>query len=187
MPAWWIPVINSMEYAQVFGEETVPFPAHLAKRPRKVPAGLLKTRKLFGFSAPFEGAPHTINPLCLLSPAAARSARLWAAAMTATRLTFAPSSFRLRLGATAARTVQLQHPLGSRGNGMASQAQMDAPSSCGRSPAGRPQLVRLQQIGHRWRSVPKSQWAGKVCATPSPSTQAELSHGRVRAGAGTTG
>nr|YP_002048857.1 anchor polypeptide LCM [Paulinella chromatophora]ACB42647.1 anchor polypeptide LCM [Paulinella chromatophora] len=53
-------IVNSMEYAQVFGEETVPYLRDLGEEAQES-AGWGSNRKLFRFSAPFEGAPQYIT------------------------------------------------------------------------------------------------------------------------------
>jgi phycobilisome core-membrane linker protein len=53
-------LVNSMEYARVFGEETVPFLRDLGEEAQES-AGWGSNRKLFRFSAPFEGAPQYIT------------------------------------------------------------------------------------------------------------------------------
>ena len=53
-------LVNSMEYAQVFGEETVPYLRDLGEEAQES-AGWGSNRKLFRFSAPFEGAPQYIT------------------------------------------------------------------------------------------------------------------------------
>ncbi|MFM8276314.1 MAG: phycobilisome rod-core linker polypeptide, partial [Cyanobium sp.] len=53
-------LVDSMEYARVFGEETVPYLRDLGEEAQES-AGWGSTRKLFRFSAPFEGAPQYIT------------------------------------------------------------------------------------------------------------------------------
>lgn len=53
-------LINTMEYAQVFGEETVPYLRDLGEEAQES-AGWGSHRKLFRFSAPFEGAPQYVT------------------------------------------------------------------------------------------------------------------------------
>jgi phycobilisome core-membrane linker protein len=53
-------LVNSMEYARVFGEETVPYLRDLGEEAQES-AGWGSNRKLFRFSAPFEGAPQYIT------------------------------------------------------------------------------------------------------------------------------
>ena len=53
-------LVNSREYAQTFGEETVPFLRDLGEEAQES-AGWGSNRKLFRFSAPFEGAPQYVT------------------------------------------------------------------------------------------------------------------------------
>jgi phycobilisome core-membrane linker protein len=53
-------LVNSSEYARVFGEETVPYLRDLGEEAQES-AGWGSNRKLFRFSAPFEGAPQYIT------------------------------------------------------------------------------------------------------------------------------
>ena len=53
-------LVNCSEYAQTFGEETVPFLRDLGEEAQES-AGWGSNRKLFRFSAPFEGAPQYVT------------------------------------------------------------------------------------------------------------------------------
>jgi phycobilisome core-membrane linker protein len=53
-------IVNGMEYARVFGEETVPYLRDLGEEAQES-AGWGSNRKLYRFSAPFEGAPQYIT------------------------------------------------------------------------------------------------------------------------------
>ena len=53
-------LVNSAEYAQTFGEETVPYLRDLGTEAQES-AGWGSNRKLFNFSAPFDGAPQYIT------------------------------------------------------------------------------------------------------------------------------
>ena len=53
-------LVNSSEYAQTFGEETVPYLRDLGEEAQES-AGWGSNRKLFNFSAPFDGAPQYIT------------------------------------------------------------------------------------------------------------------------------
>ena len=53
-------IVNGMEYARVFGEETIPYLRDLGEEAQES-AGWGSNRKLFRFSAPFEGAPQYIT------------------------------------------------------------------------------------------------------------------------------
>ena len=53
-------LVNSSEYAQSFGEETVPYLRDLGTEAQES-AGWGSNRKLFNFSAPFDGAPQYVT------------------------------------------------------------------------------------------------------------------------------
>ena len=53
-------LVNSSEYAQTFGEETVPYLRDLGEEAQES-AGWGSNRKLFNFSAPFDGAPQYVT------------------------------------------------------------------------------------------------------------------------------
>ncbi len=53
-------LVNGLEYARVFGEETVPYLRDLGEEAQES-AGWGSNRKLFRYSAPFEGAPQYIT------------------------------------------------------------------------------------------------------------------------------
>ena len=53
-------MVNSMEYARVFGEETVPYLRDLGEEAQES-AGWGSNRKLFRFSAPFDGGPQYLT------------------------------------------------------------------------------------------------------------------------------
>lgn len=53
-------IVNGMEYARVFGEEAIPYLRDLGEEAQES-AGWGSNRKLFRFSAPFEGAPQYIT------------------------------------------------------------------------------------------------------------------------------
>ena len=53
-------LVNSSEYAQAFGEETVPYLRDLGTEAQES-AGWGSNRKLFNFSAPFDGAPQYVT------------------------------------------------------------------------------------------------------------------------------
>ena len=53
-------LVNSAEYAQTFGEETVPYLRDLGTEAQES-AGWGSNRKLFNFSAPFDGAPQYVT------------------------------------------------------------------------------------------------------------------------------
>ena len=53
-------LVDSIEYARVFGEETVPYLRDIGEEAQES-AGWGSNRKLFRFSAPFEGAPQYVT------------------------------------------------------------------------------------------------------------------------------
>ena len=148
-------LINGREYAQVFGEETVPYLRDLGEEAQES-AGWGSNRKLFRFSAPFEGAPQYItlyssyrqplpdqhvygggnDPLALTYGAIFPSGT----ASVATR----PAPF----GYDTRRILV--------GNGMAQPGQMDSPQFRASNPRRvGPRVVRLQQIATGGSSVPR--------------------------------
>jgi phycobilisome core-membrane linker protein len=148
-------LINSREYAQVFGEESVPYLRDLGEEAQES-AGWGSNRKLFRFSAPFEGAPQYItlyssyrqslpdqhvygggnDPLALNYGAIFPSGT----ASVATR----PAPF----GYDTRRILV--------GNGMAQPGQMDSPQFRASNPRRvGPRVVRLQQIATGGSSVPR--------------------------------
>jgi phycobilisome core-membrane linker protein len=166
-------LVNSMEYARVFGEETVPFLRDLGEEAQES-AGWGSNRKLFRFSAPFEGAPQYVtlyaayrqpladqhpygggnDPLALTYGAIFPSAT----ANVATR----PAPF-----SAATRRILI-------GNGMAQPGQMDSPAFRSAKPRRvGPRVVRLQQIATGGNSVPRRGGQPSVRGTER-STQAVI-------------
>ncbi len=148
-------LINTLEYGRVFGEETVPYLRDLGEEAQES-AGWGSNRKLFRFSAPFEGAPQYVtlyagyrqplpdqhaygggnDPLGLTYGAIFPSAT----ASVATR----PAPF----GYDTRRILV--------GNGMAQPGQMDSPQFRRSIPRRvGPKVVRLQQIATGGNSVPR--------------------------------
>ncbi|MFM2158835.1 MAG: hypothetical protein RLZZ124_1309, partial [Cyanobacteriota bacterium] len=166
-------LINTMEYAQVFGEETVPYLRDIGEEAQES-AGWGSNRKLFRFSAPFEGAPQYVtlyasyrqpfadqhpygggnDPLGLNYGAIFPSGT----ASVATRP--APFSYDTR------RILV--------GNGMRQPGQMNSPQFRASSPrkAG-PKVVRLQQIATGGASVPRRGGQPSIRNTEA-STQAVI-------------
>ncbi|MEX1316192.1 MAG: phycobilisome rod-core linker polypeptide [Synechococcaceae cyanobacterium] len=166
-------LLNSMEYARVFGEETVPFLRDLGEEAQES-AGWGSNRKLFRFSAPFEGAPQYVtlyasyrqpladqhpygggnDPLALTYGAIFPSAT----AKVATRP--APFSYDTR-------RILI-------GNGLALPGQMDSPQFRQASPRKvGPRVIRLRQIATGGNSVPRRGGQPSVRNTES-STQAVI-------------
>jgi phycobilisome core-membrane linker protein len=166
-------LINTMEYAQVFGEETVPYLRDIGEEAQES-AGWGSHRKLFRFSAPFEGAPQYVtlyasyrqpfadqhpygggnDPLGLNYGAIFPSGT----ANVATRP--APFSYDTR------RILV--------GNGMRQPGQMNSPQFRASTPrkAG-PKVVRLQQIATGGASVPRRGGQPSIRNTEA-STQAVI-------------
>ena len=166
-------LINTMEYAQVFGEETVPYLRDIGEEAQES-AGWGSNRKLFRFSAPFEGAPQYVtlyasyrqpfadqhpygggnDPLGLNYGAIFPSGT----ANVATR----PAPF----GYDTRRILV--------GNGMRQPGQMNSPQFRASVPrkAG-PKVVRLQQIATGGSSVPRRGGQPSIRNTEA-STQAVI-------------
>ncbi|MCT0225732.1 phycobilisome rod-core linker polypeptide [Synechococcus sp. CS-1328] len=166
-------LINTQEYARVFGEETVPYLRDLGEEAQES-AGWGSHRKLFRFSAPFEGAPQYItlyasyrqpfgdqhpygggnDPLGLNYGAIFPSGT----ANVATR----PAPF-----AYDARRILI-------GNGMSQPGQMDSPQFRKATPRRvGPKVVRLQQIATGGNSVPRRGGQPSIRGTEA-STQAVI-------------
>lgn len=166
-------LVNSMEYARVFGEETVPFLRDLGEEAQES-AGWGSNRKLFRFSAPFEGAPQYVtlyasyrqpladqhvygggnDPLGLTYGAIFPSAT----AMVSTRP--APFSYDTR-------RILI-------GNGLEQPGQMDSAQFRQATPRKvGPRVVRLRQIATGGGSVPRRGGQPSVRNTES-STQAVI-------------
>nr|AUG32145.1 anchor polypeptide LCM [Paulinella longichromatophora] len=163
-------IVNSMEYAQVFGEETVPYLRDLGEEAQES-AGWGSNRKLFKFSAPFEGAPQYItlyasyrqplgdqhpyggsnDPIALTYGAIFPSAT---ASVSTRPAYFGYDTRRILLG-----------------NGMNQPGQMNSPQF--RSSKSRrvgPKIVRMEQISTGGSSVPSRSGQPSIRGTES-STQ----------------
>lgn len=166
-------LINTQEYAQTFGEETVPYLRGLGEEAQES-AGWGSNRKLFRFSAPFEGAPQYITlyasyrqPLPDQHPYGGGNDPLGlnygaifpsGTASVATR----PAPFN---GDTRRILV---------GNGMAEPGQMDSPQFRASTPRRvGPKVVRLQQIATGGSSVPRRGGQPSIRGTEA-STQAVI-------------
>ena len=166
-------LVNSMEYARVFGEETVPYLRDLGEEAQES-AGWGSNRKLFRFSAPFEGAPQYVtlyasyrqpfadqhpygggnDPLALTYGAIFPSGT----ANVATR----PSPFSYD-----SRRILV-------GNGMAQPGQMNTAQFRKAMPRRvGPKVMRLQQIATGGNSVPRRGGQPSVRNTEA-STQAVI-------------
>jgi len=166
-------LINTQEYARVFGEETVPYLRDLGEEAQES-AGWGSNRKLFRFSAPFEGAPQYVtlynsyrqpfpdqhvygggnDPLALNYGAIFPSGT----ATVATRpAPYGYDSRRLLIG-----------------NGLAQPGQMDSAQFRQARPRRvGPKVVRLQQIATGGSSVPRRGGQPSIRGTEA-STQAVI-------------
>jgi phycobilisome core-membrane linker protein len=166
-------LINSMEYARVFGEETVPYLRDLGEEAQES-AGWGSNRKLFQFSAPFEGAPQYVTlyaayrqPLADQhvygggnDPIGLQYGAIFPSATASVATRPAPHGYRTR------RLLV--------GNGMESPGQMDSPGFRSSQPRRvGPKVVRLQQIATGGSSKPKRGGLANIRNTES-STQAVI-------------
>ena len=166
-------LVNSSEYAQTFGEETVPFLRDLGEEAQES-AGWGSNRKLFRFSAPFEGAPQYVTlyasyrqPLADQhvygggnDPVGNQYGAIFPSATATVSTRPAPYGYDTRRLLIS--------------NGMASPGQMD--SGQFRSSRPRkvgPRVMRLQQIATGGAAVPKRGGQPSIRNTES-STQAVI-------------
>ncbi len=166
-------LVNSMEYARVFGEETVPFLRDLGEEAQES-AGWGSNRKLFRFSAPFEGAPQYVTlyasyrqPLADQHPYGGGNDPL--------ALTYG-AIFPSGTAKVATRPAPFSYDTRRIliGNGMAQPGQMDSPGFRRATPRRvGPKVVRLQQIATGGNSVPRRGGQPSVRGTES-STQAVI-------------
>ena len=166
-------LVNSMEYARVFGEETVPFLRDLGEEAQES-AGWGSNRKLFRFSAPFEGAPQYVTlyaayrqPLADQHPYGGGNDPLG--------LTYG-AIFPSGTAKVATRPAPFSYDTRRIliGNGMAQPGQMDSPGFRRSTPRRvGPKVVRLQQIATGGNSVPRRGGQPSVRGTES-STQAVI-------------
>jgi len=148
-------LVNGMEYARVFGEETVPYLRDLGEEAQES-AGWGSNRKLFRFSAPFEGAPQYITlyasyrqPLPDQHPYGGGNDPLG--------LTYG-AIFPSGTASVATRPAPFRYD--SRrllvGNGMAQPGPMNSPQFRKSTPRRvGPRVVRLQQIATGGSSTPR--------------------------------
>ncbi len=166
-------LVNSMEYARVFGEETVPFLRDLGEEAQES-AGWGSNRNLFRFSAPFEGAPQYVTlyaayrqPLADQHPYGGGNDPL--------ALTYGaifPSGTAKVATRPAPFTYDTRRIL--IGNGLALPGQMDSTDFRKASPRRiGPRVVRLQQIATGGNSLPRRGGQPSVRGTES-STQSVI-------------
>ena len=148
-------LVNSMEYARVFGEETVPFLRDLGEEAQES-AGWGSNRKLFRFSAPFEGAPQYVT-LYASYRQAFPDQHAYGGGNDPLALTYG-AIFPSGTASVATRSAPVSYD--SRriliGNGINQPGQMASPQFRQSVPRRvGPKVVRLQQIATGGNSVPR--------------------------------
>ncbi len=166
-------LVNGMEYARVFGEETVPYLRDLGEEAQES-AGWGSNRKLFRFSAPFEGAPQYITlyasyrqPLADQHPYGGGNDPL--------ALTYG-AIFPSGTASVATRPAPFSYDARRLliGNGMAQPGQMDSDQFRKATPRRvGPRVVRLQQIATGGSALPSRGGQPSVRGTEA-STQAVI-------------
>ncbi|MCT0230583.1 phycobilisome rod-core linker polypeptide [Synechococcus sp. CS-1324] len=148
-------LINTLEYGQVFGEETVPYLRDLGEEAQES-AGWGSNRKLFRFSAPFEGAPQYIT-LYASYRQALPDQHVYGGGNDPLGLNFG-AIFPSGTASVATRPAPFGYDTRRIlvGNGMAQPGQMDSPQFRASAPRRvGPRVVRLQQIATGGGSVPR--------------------------------
>ena len=166
-------LINTMEYAQVFGEETVPYLRDIGEEAQES-AGWGSNRKLFRFSAPFEGAPQYVTLYASYrqpyadqhpygggnDPLGLNYGAIFPSGTASVSTRPAPLSYDTR------RILV--------GNGMRQPGQMNSPQFRASVPRKLgPKVVRLQQIATGGASVPRRGGQPSIRNTEA-STQAVI-------------
>ena len=166
-------LINTLEYARVFGEETVPYLRDLGEEAQES-AGWGSNRKLFRFSAPFEGAPQYVTLYASYRQPFADQ-HVYGGGNDPLALNYGaifPS------GTASVATRPAPYGYDSRriliGNGLAQPGQMDSVQFRKASPRRvGPKVVRLQQIATGGSSVPRRGGQPSIRGTEA-STQAVI-------------
>ena len=166
-------LVNSSEYAQTFGEETVPYLRDLGEEAQES-AGWGSNRRLFKFSAPFEGAPQYVTlyasyrqPLADQhvygggnDPVGNQYGAIFPSGTASVSTRPAPFSYDTRRLLVS--------------NGIAQPGQMDSPQFRGSRPRKvGPRVVRLQQIATGGAAMPRRSGQPSIRNTES-STQAVI-------------
>ena len=166
-------LINTMEYAQVFGEETVPYLRDIGEEAQES-AGWGSNRKLFRFSAPFEGAPQYVTLYASYRRPYADQ-HPYGGGNDPLGLNYG-AIFPSGTANVGTRPAPLRYDTRRIlvGNGMRQPGQMNSPQFRASSPrkAG-PKVVRLQQIATGGSSVPRRGGQPSVRNTEA-STQAVI-------------
>jgi len=166
-------LINTQEYARVFGEETVPYLRDLGEEAQES-AGWGSNRKLFRFSAPFEGAPQYVTLYASYRQPFADQ-HPYGGGNDPLALNYGaifPS------GTASVATRPAPYGYDSRriliGNGLRQPGQMDSAQFRQASPRRvGPRVVRLQQIATGGSSVPRRGGQPNLRGTEA-STQAVI-------------
>ena len=166
-------LVNGMEYARVFGEETVPYLRDIGEEAQES-AGWGSNRNLFRFSAPFEGAPQYITlyasyrqPLADQHPYGGGNDPL--------ALTYG-AIFPSGTASVATRPAPFSYDTRRIliGNGMAQPGPMDSVQFRKATPRRvGPKVVRLRQIATGGSSTPRRGGQPSIRGTES-STQAVI-------------
>ena len=166
-------LINGSEYAQTFGEETVPYLRDLGEEAQES-AGWGSNRRLFRFSAPFESSPQYITlyasyrqPLADQhvygggnDPIGNQYGAIFPSATASVSTRPAPFGYDTRRLLVS--------------NGLSQPGQMDSPQFRSSRPRRLgPTIVRLQQIATGGNSIPRRNGQPSIRATES-STQAVI-------------
>jgi phycobilisome core-membrane linker protein len=148
-------LVNSMEYARVFGEETVPYLRDLGEEAQES-AGWGSNRKLFRFSAPFEGAPQYIT-LYASYRQPLPDQHAYGGGNDPLALTYG-AIFPSGTASVATRAVPFSYDARRIlvSNGLSQPGQMASPQFRKATPRRvGPKVVRLQQIATGGNSVPR--------------------------------
>ena len=163
-------LINGAEYAQTFGEETVPYLRDLGEEAQES-AGWGSNRRLFRFSAPFESAPQYVTLYASYrqplgdqhvygggnDPIGNQYGAIFPSSTASVSTRPAPFSYSTRRLLVS--------------NGLAQPGQMDSPQFRSSRPRRLgPTVVRLQQIATGGNSVPRRGGQPSIRGTES-STQ----------------
>ena len=166
-------LINGSEYAQTFGEETVPYLRDLGEEAQES-AGWGSNRRLFRFSAPFEGSPQYITlyasyrqPLSDQhvygggnDPIGNQYGAIFPSATASVSTRPAPFGYDTRRLLVS--------------NGLSQPGQMDSPQFRNSRPRSvGPTVMRLQQIATGGNSIPRRGGQPSVLSTEA-STQAVI-------------
>ena len=166
-------LINTLEYAQVFGEETVPYLRDIGEEAQES-AGWGSNRKLFRFSAPFEGAPQYVTLYASYRQPYADQ-HPYGGGNDPLGLNYG-AIFPSGTANVATRPAPLSYDTRRIlvGNGMRQPGQMNSPQFRASTPrkAG-PKVVRLQQIATGGASVPRRGGQPSIRNTEA-STQAVI-------------